>query len=227
MSWVSFDPVTRWSTSTPTHAAGAWAEFGEPRRQVVQSLEMLDHHALDPQIVAPHPFDQRRVVHAFDPDPARRSHPGTQSFDPGGARGGAGLALGRGGSGPHQRHRLPVDQERGLTHGEQAHRATGVLEFDELAVVAAIESDDGAAESTRRVLHHEVTFGVHPRNRAFAGAGVAGKDVTAVHVTRTHLPEATAPETVRRCGAPGLRGGGSHNACVPGPCGRTRDDLAL
>ena len=41
----------------PSHAVG----------EVVGAVELLNHHAFDPQIVAPDPLDQCRVVDAFDP----------------------------------------------------------------------------------------------------------------------------------------------------------------
>ena len=68
---VSLVPATRWSTSTPSRRCGAGAELGDGGGEVVHAVHRLDDHALDPQVVAPHRLDQRGVVDALDPDPAR------------------------------------------------------------------------------------------------------------------------------------------------------------
>ena len=68
---LSFDPGTRWSTSTPSRRAGTRTELGDRRRQVVQAVDRLHDDALDPQVVPPDPFHQRRIVDAFHPDPCR------------------------------------------------------------------------------------------------------------------------------------------------------------
>src|SRR5690606_31179196 len=77
--------------------------------------------------------------------------------------------------------------------GEQPHRAAPVLELDELPVVAAVESDDRAAESGGRVLDDQIALGLHDRDRALAPPRVPGEDVAAVPlaVPRTHPIEST------------------------------------
>ncbi len=57
-------------------ALRARAELAHPLDQVVDAVQRLDHDALDAQVVAPDALQQRRVVHALDPDPAGPRHPG-------------------------------------------------------------------------------------------------------------------------------------------------------
>ncbi len=54
----------------PEPAGRPGPELGDGPVQVVDPVEALDDHALDPQVVAPHPLDQFGVVDALDPDPA-------------------------------------------------------------------------------------------------------------------------------------------------------------
>ncbi len=75
----------------------ARAELADLARQVVDAVERLDDDALDPQVVAPHPLDELRVVLALDPDPAAAGDPralpadrdraGRGGAQPGGRRG--------------------------------------------------------------------------------------------------------------------------------------------
>ncbi len=44
-------------------------ELGDRGGQVVHAVQRLHHHALDAQVVAPHPLDQLGVVQALHPDP--------------------------------------------------------------------------------------------------------------------------------------------------------------
>ena len=55
--------------------AGAGAERAHDLVEVVGTVEALDHHALDAQVVAPHLLDQLGVVDALDEDPAGPGHP--------------------------------------------------------------------------------------------------------------------------------------------------------
>ena len=51
-------------------AAGPGPEGRDLGGQVVDAVERLDDDALDPQVVAPDPLDQLRIVLALDPDAA-------------------------------------------------------------------------------------------------------------------------------------------------------------
>ena len=90
----SFDPGTRWSTSTPSRRCRARAEARGPRRQLVDAVQRLHHDALDAQVVAPHPLDELGVVEALDPDPAAPGDPGPCAVD--GDRAGRGARRRRG-----------------------------------------------------------------------------------------------------------------------------------
>ena len=67
---LSLEPGTRWSTSTPTAALGPGPEVAQVLAEVVDALEVLHDHALDPQVVAPHLLDELGVVPPLDEDPA-------------------------------------------------------------------------------------------------------------------------------------------------------------
>jgi hypothetical protein len=43
-------------------------EIGDDRRQVVDPVQGLDHHPLDPQIMTPDLLDQLRIMDPFDVD---------------------------------------------------------------------------------------------------------------------------------------------------------------
>ena len=78
---LSFDRGTRWSTSTPSRRPSPGPNSCDGRRQVVQPVDRFHDDALDPQVVAPDPLDQRGVVNALHPDPGRPGGPGAQSGD--------------------------------------------------------------------------------------------------------------------------------------------------
>ena len=70
-------PGTRWSTSTPEPARrgpGAKSRTAPGRSSTPSSI--LDHHALDPQVVTPDLLDQLGVVPALDEDPGPARDPG-------------------------------------------------------------------------------------------------------------------------------------------------------
>ena len=71
---ASLEPATRWSTSTPSRRPGPGRNSADDGDQVVDAAQVLDHHALDAQIVAPHLLDQFGVVAALDVDPAGKRH---------------------------------------------------------------------------------------------------------------------------------------------------------
>ena len=102
----------------PHPSPGTGLELGDRPDQVVDAVEHLDDHALDPQVGAPDLLDQLGVVAALDEDPRPAGHLGPGALDgprPGGrARGGGAgvgqLRAGRGGRrGEH--HRRTVEQE--------------------------------------------------------------------------------------------------------------------
>ena len=78
---VSFEPGTRWSTSTPSRRLRAGSELGNGRGQVVQAVDRFDDDALDPQVVTPDPLDQGGVMDALDPDPGGPGGAGPQPGD--------------------------------------------------------------------------------------------------------------------------------------------------
>ena len=92
MSWamrLSLEPVTRWSTSTPTRRSGPGRKSRRWSAQVVDAAEELHDDALDPQVVAPDLLDQLGVVAALDEDPAGPGDPGLGAVDGDRAAGGA------------------------------------------------------------------------------------------------------------------------------------------
>ena len=70
---ASFEPATRWSTSTPSRRPGAGPELLDDRGEIVDAAEVFDDDALDPQVVTPDLFDEFGVVTALDVDPAARA----------------------------------------------------------------------------------------------------------------------------------------------------------
>ena len=52
------------------------AEVGHRRGEIIGAVEGLHDDAEFAQVVAPHVFEQLRVVLALDPDPAGRRHSG-------------------------------------------------------------------------------------------------------------------------------------------------------
>ena len=78
---VSLLPSTRWSTSMPSLPVRGGAEVGDGGGQVVHAVHRFDDDALDPQVVAPHGLDERGVVDALDPDPARPRRAGGEVRD--------------------------------------------------------------------------------------------------------------------------------------------------
>ena len=72
----SLDPGIRWSTSTPRRRCGPGAKLPHRGREVIDALQVLDHHADVAQVVAPDLLDQFGVVPALDVDPAGPGDPG-------------------------------------------------------------------------------------------------------------------------------------------------------
>ena len=52
------------------------SELVDGRAEVVDPVEALHDYALDPQVVAPHPFDQFGVVDTLHPETPGPGHPG-------------------------------------------------------------------------------------------------------------------------------------------------------
>ena len=157
---LSLEPGTRWSTSTPSRRRGVGPELADRAGQVVDAVQRLDHDALDPQVVAPDPLDQRGVVHALDPDPAAAGDPGRRRRRPRTSRTRSGPARRGGRRGRHrpgQRHRPAVEQEAGRAEREHPPPAVPVLQRDR--VLGAVH--DRAAEAGAGLLDHEVALGGH------------------------------------------------------------------
>ena len=123
------------------------AELAQRVGEMVDAVQRFDDHALDAQVVAPDAFEQRRVVDAFDPDPARprnaRAGAPATAYEPDAvfaARVGA-RRRGRADEG----HRAAVEQERRGQHREHPPLAVPVLERDGVALLARV---DGPADRT-------------------------------------------------------------------------------
>lgn len=58
----------------PQPMAGPGGEGADHLGQVVDAVQPLDRHSLNPEVVAPHPLHQRRVVDTFDQDAAGPGH---------------------------------------------------------------------------------------------------------------------------------------------------------
>ena len=175
-------PATRWSTSTPTRRCGPGPNARTCADEVVDAVERFDDDALDAQVVAPDPLEQRGVVHALDPDPAGRGRPGPRRRPPRRTRRRcAPRGLGGGGrrGGTDERHRPPVEQERGGQHREHPPLAVPVLERHGVALLAGVDGppdvDDRAAERAVGGLDDEVGLGRAPRAPGCGGPGSTGR----------------------------------------------------
>ena len=98
-----WSPAPRWSTSTPSRRPGPGPNARTCGRQLVDAVQRLHHHALDPQVVAPDPLDQRGVVDALHPDPAGPGHPGRRHAAPRSSRDAVSRRAGRAGAGAGRR----------------------------------------------------------------------------------------------------------------------------
>ena len=187
--------------------AGPGGERSDRAGQVVDAVQRLDHDALDPQVVAPDPFDQSGVVDPLDPDPGAAGHPGRS---PGhGHRAGRGASRaggsGRSGRGPHKGHRGAVEQERGRQHRELTAAPEPILQRHRVPLLATVHRsahrDDRAAEPAVRRLDHELALGDHVGYAPSRACGL-GQDVgVAIH-----------PSTLTAVGA---RPGSRHAAAGP------------
>lgn len=148
-------PGTRWSTSTPSHAAGAGAELGDPVGEHVDAVERFHDDAFDAQVVAPDAFDQLGVVLALDPDPRVAGDARLQALDLDrtGRRHLLDRRLHR--LDRHERHRLALQQEPGGLEREHAVAALAVFEHD----VAVLDLDHGTAEPAGRVFDDQAGLG--------------------------------------------------------------------
>ena len=164
--------------------------------QVVDAVQRLHHDRLDPQVVAPDPLDQRRVVHALDPDPAAagdlRAESATatepEAVRPGRRAPGAAAR-------PDQGDRPAVEQEAGRAEREDAAPAAPVLQRHRVLGAA----DDRAAEAGGGLLDHQVRLGGDLRHDRPAPP-VAGQHVRAVVPRGPRLDQvrARAPFPTRR-----------------------------
>ena len=84
MPWairLSFEPGDQVVDQHADPALGPGPEVAQVVGEVVDAAEVLDDHALDPQVVAPDLLDQLGVVAALDEDPALPGHPGLRAVD--------------------------------------------------------------------------------------------------------------------------------------------------
>src|SRR6202012_162655 len=89
---------------------------GQDLRQVVDTLQVLDHHTDVAQVVAPDLLDQLRIVPSFDVDAAGPGHPGPGlrgRHRAGRGPGGAGRNRWSGRGRPDQGDRPALEHERG------------------------------------------------------------------------------------------------------------------
>src|SRR5579875_135706 len=147
----------------------AWAggEAGDDRRQVVDSLLVLDDDADVAQVVAPDLLHEFRVVASLDVDPARPRDSRTGTRRRHRSRGGPcrparGLPAGRGGGRPYQRDDLALQQERRGAERENPAPAVPVLQRDSVLVAAG----HGAAEAAFGILDDEPAHRLHPGDMA-------------------------------------------------------------
>ncbi len=128
----------------------AGTELPQHVSQHVDTFEVLDNDALDPQVIAPDPFDQFGVVATLHEDATRQRHLGSVLGDRERPRCGAGGTL-------RLRHRageldgLAVDQEP-APQREGADSTVPVLQLHE----ARLDAEHGAREAARGVLHDEI-----------------------------------------------------------------------
>ena len=114
-------------------ARRARAEVAQVLGQVVDAAEVLDHDALDAQVVAPDLLHQLGVVAALDEDPAGPGHPGPGAVDGDRAGGGAGRrGRRRPACGGGQDDRPALEQEAGPER-EGTPPAAAVLEGERVA----------------------------------------------------------------------------------------------
>ena len=145
--------------------------------EIVDAAEVFDHHALDPQVVAPHLLDEFGVVSALDVDPAGqcdpRLAPGTAT-EPDAVRAGAAGAARRGAV---RITGLPVDQVAGSDR-ERFPAAVPVLELHP----AVLDADHRADVAGLGVLDDHADF-----HRLLGATGlsvrVVGEDIGAIAIS--------------------------------------------
>ena len=170
---VSFEPSTRWSSSTPRRRPGPGSRSRTTSVEVVHAVEPLDHHPELAEVVAPHLLDQLGVVDALrrgcgwrgPRGPAR----GAAATDPDAVTAG-GPGRRRGGD---EGGRLAVDEEAAGLVAEGPVDVEAVAQHDDLLAERADRADHAAGA----VLHHEPEVGRH-------GAVVGPARAAAVEVDR-------------------------------------------
>ena len=150
-------------------AVRAGPEVAQVVGEVVDAAEVLDDHALDPQVVAPDLLDELGVVAALDEDPAGPGDPGLArrgrrpSRTPCGSAWRARPAR----TGAREDHRPALEQEAGAER-ERTPPAAPVLERQRVEV--AVDRDDLAAPVGGDLLDHRAELGDAPRRRGRAWA---------------------------------------------------------
>ena len=198
---ASLLPETRWSTSTPARRVGPGSEVAQVVGQVVDAFEVLDHDALDPQVVAPDLLDQLGVVPALDEDAAGSARPGRAPaalrVEPEAVR----VMLRRRCAGRRdQDHRRSLEQES-RTERKGTASSAAVLELD--GVEVTVDPDDLAAPVGGDLFDDQTRIGLDlDRPAALGRAPVGVEHVGAVpvvgHGTDATGGQATDPVSQRR-----------------------------
>ena len=164
----------------------AGPELGDGLRQVVQAIDRLHDDAFHPQVVAPDPFDQRRVVDALHPDPGGSRGTGPQTRDDPGtgcghaAMGGTDRGRTRVTCSPSTRNapgssgnsrRRPALSSRVTTVDEQFTAAPQNPESGSSATTSAVAGTSGIAPLARPGSQHVAAVSVRVQ---WPGAGCSG-----------------------------------------------------
>ncbi len=178
----SFEPGHQVVDEHAGPPGGPGGELGEHVGQPVDAVEQLDHDALDPEVVAPHPLDQLGVVAALDEDPTGPRHLGSDTRDGHRARGGA-AGRGRGGTYRRGEDDGPALEQEARAEREGATSAAAVLQRE--GVEVAVDGDDLTDPVGGDLLDDGPDLGgrldgAAATARAVGGAPVAGQDVAAV-----------------------------------------------
>ncbi len=149
--------------------------------EIVDTLQILDHHALDSEVGAPHLLNQLGVVPTLDENPACPGDPGALVV----GRDGAGcralrpkLWSGIRCSGQSQGHRVAIDQET-RTNRKKSNAAPTILESQKSTLVP----NDRANEPGRDLLDNEVSNRLdHRRLNLWRPPPEIGEHIAAVRI---------------------------------------------
>jgi hypothetical protein len=166
----------------PHAALGSGPEVAQVLRQVVDPLEVLHDHALDPQVVTPDLLHQLRVMPSLDEDPAGAGDPGGGAGNGHGPRCGPRLRGRAAACWRRQDDGCSLEQEAG-PEWKGASPSAPVLQGDGPEV--AFDGDDLAAPVGRHLLDDEAAVRLDLHRAASSGSPPVGvQDVRAVSVVR-------------------------------------------